>query len=163
MTRLAPRARTEYERGLVAGRAEVIARLRQERELSLDYHDERLLCRILDRLYPVQGGAAVERAPLFAAPPGAPVVIPHDSPARALRDLSGLTQEALAERIGVSPSVVSQGERVGSRLSIGALRRLALAMGCDLQTRVVPPAGASSWRVEDAPCPEIPDLDAASP
>jgi DNA-binding XRE family transcriptional regulator len=55
------------------------------------------------------------------------------------RARAGLTQDAVAERMGTTKSAVSRLEGSGKHSpSIGTLRRYAKAVGCDLQVRLVP-------------------------
>jgi transcriptional regulator with XRE-family HTH domain len=52
---------------------------------------------------------------------------------RGLRHSAGLTQAALAERLGTTQSAVARLEAGHQRLSLAALQRAALALGCDVQ------------------------------
>jgi DNA-binding XRE family transcriptional regulator len=55
------------------------------------------------------------------------------------RALAGLTQDAVAERMGTTKSAVSRLEGSGKHApSIGTLRRYAHAVGCELEVRLVP-------------------------
>jgi transcriptional regulator with XRE-family HTH domain len=55
------------------------------------------------------------------------------------RAKSGLTQEAVAERMGTTKSAVSRLESAGKHApSITTLKRYAQAVGCDLQVKLVP-------------------------
>ena len=55
------------------------------------------------------------------------------------RAKSGLTQEAVAERMGTTKSAVSRLESAGKHApSITTLKRYARAVGCDLQVKLVP-------------------------
>ncbi len=52
---------------------------------------------------------------------------------------AGLTQEAIASRIGTSKSTVSRLESAGKHaLSISTLKRYAEAVGCAVEIRLVP-------------------------
>jgi len=55
------------------------------------------------------------------------------------RAKSGLTQEAVAERMGTTKSAVSRLESAGKHApSITTLKKYARAVGCDLQVKLVP-------------------------
>ncbi len=55
------------------------------------------------------------------------------------RTRAGLTQDAVAERMGTTKSAVSRLEGSGKHApSIGTLRRYAQAVGCELQVKLVP-------------------------
>ncbi|MDR2000922.1 MAG: helix-turn-helix domain-containing protein [Zoogloeaceae bacterium] len=55
------------------------------------------------------------------------------------RSRAGLTQDAVAERMGTSKSAISRLESAGRHApSIATLRRYANAVGCELQVRLVP-------------------------
>jgi len=55
------------------------------------------------------------------------------------RARAGLTQDAVAERMGTTKSAVSRLEGAGKHSpSLGTLRRYAQAVGCDLQVRLIP-------------------------
>jgi DNA-binding XRE family transcriptional regulator len=55
------------------------------------------------------------------------------------RSRSGLTQEAVAERMGTSKSAVSRLETAGKHSpSVTTLRRYAEAVGCDIEIKLVP-------------------------
>ncbi len=55
------------------------------------------------------------------------------------RSRAGLTQDAVAERMGTTKSAVSRLESAGKHApSLGTLQRYARAVGCDLQVRLVP-------------------------
>ncbi|MFN7569993.1 MAG: helix-turn-helix domain-containing protein [Betaproteobacteria bacterium] len=55
------------------------------------------------------------------------------------RARAGLTQDAVAERMGTTKSTVSRLEGAGKHApSLGTLRRYAHAVGCELQVRLVP-------------------------
>ena len=56
---------------------------------------------------------------------------------RDARECAGLTQRALAERLGCTQPAVSQAEAGGASLSIATLQRFADALGCDLQVSIV--------------------------
>jgi len=52
---------------------------------------------------------------------------------RKLRLDAGLTQAALAQRLGTTQSAVARLEAGQQRMSLVALKRAALALGCDVQ------------------------------
>lgn len=55
------------------------------------------------------------------------------------RSRSGLTQEAVAERMGTTKSAVSRLESAGKHApSLATLKRYAQAVGCELQVKLVP-------------------------
>ncbi len=55
------------------------------------------------------------------------------------RTKAGLTQDAVAERMGTTKSAVSRLESSGKHApSLATLRRYAQAVGCELQVRLVP-------------------------
>ena len=55
------------------------------------------------------------------------------------RQRAGLTQDAVAERMGTSKSAVSRLEGAGKHApSLATLRRYAQAVGCELQVKLVP-------------------------
>lgn len=55
------------------------------------------------------------------------------------RSRAGLTQDAVAERMGTTKSAISRLESVGKHApSIATLKRYASAVGCELQVRLVP-------------------------
>ena len=55
------------------------------------------------------------------------------------RSRAGLTQDAVAERMGTTKSAISRLEGAGKHApSIATLKRYAKAVGCDLQVRLVP-------------------------
>lgn len=55
------------------------------------------------------------------------------------RTKAGLTQDAVAERMGTTKSAVSRLEGAGKHApSLSTLRKYALAVGCELQVRLVP-------------------------
>jgi DNA-binding XRE family transcriptional regulator len=55
------------------------------------------------------------------------------------RSRAGLTQDAVAERMGTTKSAVSRLESAGKHApSLTTLKRYAKAVGCDLQVRLVP-------------------------
>lgn len=57
----------------------------------------------------------------------------------AARSRSGLTQEAVAERMGTTKSAVSRLESAGKHApSITTLKKYAQAVGCDLEIKFVP-------------------------
>lgn len=52
---------------------------------------------------------------------------------------AGLTQDAVAERMGTTKSAVSRLESAGKHApSLATLKRYAEAVGCELQVRLVP-------------------------
>jgi DNA-binding XRE family transcriptional regulator len=58
------------------------------------------------------------------------------------RSRSGLTQEAVAERMGTTKSSVSRLESAGKHApSLTTLKKYARAVGCDLEIKLVPKAG----------------------
>ena len=57
----------------------------------------------------------------------------------AARTRAGLTQDAVAERMGTTKSAVSRLESAGKHApSLMTLKRYADAVGCELQVRLVP-------------------------
>ena len=55
------------------------------------------------------------------------------------RAKAGLTQDAVAERMGTTKSAISRLESAGRHApSLATLKRYALAVGCDLQVKLVP-------------------------
>lgn len=55
------------------------------------------------------------------------------------RARSGLTQDAVAERMGTTKSAISRLEAAGKHTpSLATLQRYARAVGCDLQVKLVP-------------------------
>jgi DNA-binding XRE family transcriptional regulator len=55
------------------------------------------------------------------------------------RSRAGLTQDAVAERMGTTKSAVSRLESAGKHApSLATLKRYASAVGCDLQVKLVP-------------------------
>lgn len=55
------------------------------------------------------------------------------------RTQAGLTQDAVAERMGTTKSAVSRLESAGKHApSLSTLKRYAEAVGCELQIRLVP-------------------------
>jgi len=55
------------------------------------------------------------------------------------RTKAGLTQDAVAERMGTTKSAVSRLESAGKHApSLSTLKRYAEAVGCDLQVKLVP-------------------------
>lgn len=55
------------------------------------------------------------------------------------RARAGLTQDAVAEKMGTTKSAISRLEAAGKHNpSLGTLQRYARAVGCDLQLRLVP-------------------------
>jgi DNA-binding XRE family transcriptional regulator len=55
------------------------------------------------------------------------------------RARAGLTQDAVAERMGTTKSAVSRLEAAGKHApSLSTLKRYAQAVGCDLQIKLVP-------------------------
>lgn len=51
---------------------------------------------------------------------------------RWLRDAQGLTQAALAERVGVSQQQIAKLKRPGGNPSVGSLAKVAAALGCQV-------------------------------
>ena len=59
------------------------------------------------------------------------------------RARAGLTQDAVAERMGTTKSAISRLESVGRHTpSLSTLKRYAVAVGCELQVKLVPSKGA---------------------
>ena len=55
------------------------------------------------------------------------------------RAKAGLTQDAVAERMGTTKSAISRLESAGRHTpSLATLKKYAAAVGCDLQVRLVP-------------------------
>jgi len=55
------------------------------------------------------------------------------------RARAGLTQDAVAERMGTTKSAISRLESAGKHApSLATLKRYAQAVGCDLQVKLVP-------------------------
>ena len=55
------------------------------------------------------------------------------------RARAGLTQDAVAERMGTTKSAISRLEAAGKHTpSLATLQRYAQAVGCDLQVKLVP-------------------------
>lgn len=55
------------------------------------------------------------------------------------RTKAGLTQDAVAERMGTTKSAISRLESAGKHMpSLGTLRRYAEAVGCELHVKLVP-------------------------
>lgn len=55
------------------------------------------------------------------------------------RSRAGLTQDAVAERMGTTKSAISRLEAAGKHTpSLATLKRYARAVGCDLQVKLVP-------------------------
>ncbi len=55
------------------------------------------------------------------------------------RTRAGLTQDAVAERMGTTKSAISRLEAAGKHTpSLGTLQRYARAVGCKLQVKLVP-------------------------
>lgn len=56
------------------------------------------------------------------------------------RSRAGLTQDAVAERMGTTKSAISRLESAGKKHapSVATLQRYAQAVGCELQVRLVP-------------------------
>ena len=55
------------------------------------------------------------------------------------RAKAGLTQDAVAERMGTTKSAISRLEAAGRHApSLATLKRYATAVGCDLQVKLVP-------------------------
>jgi transcriptional regulator with XRE-family HTH domain len=57
---------------------------------------------------------------------------------RAARERIGLSQTALADRLGVSPAYISKIEAGRANLTVGALARISTALGCHLHVELVP-------------------------
>jgi transcriptional regulator with XRE-family HTH domain/catechol 2,3-dioxygenase-like lactoylglutathione lyase family enzyme len=70
----------------------------------------------------------------------APTVPPHDVVLRELRALLGVTQEQLAERLGVQQAAVSRLER-REDITLSSLRRYVAALGGELEINVRTAAG----------------------
>lgn len=59
------------------------------------------------------------------------------------RSRAGLTQDAVAERMGTTKSAISRLESAGKHApSLATLKRYASAVGCELQVRLVPQKNA---------------------
>ena len=59
------------------------------------------------------------------------------------RSRAGLTQDAVAERMGTTKSAISRLESVSRHTpSLSTLKRYAVAVGCELQVKLVPSKGA---------------------
>lgn len=59
------------------------------------------------------------------------------------RARAGLTQDAVAERMGTTKSAISRLESANRHApSIATLKRYAMAVGCDLQVKLVPQKAA---------------------
>lgn len=57
----------------------------------------------------------------------------------AARSQAGLTQDAVAQRMGTTKSAISRLEAVGRHApSLATLKRYAAAVGCELQVKLVP-------------------------
>lgn len=55
------------------------------------------------------------------------------------RSRAGLTQDVVAERMGTTKSAISRLESAGKHApSLATLKRYALAVGCELQVKLVP-------------------------
>lgn len=55
------------------------------------------------------------------------------------RSRAGLTQDAVAERMGTTKSAISRLESAGKHApSLSTLKRYATAVGCELQVKLVP-------------------------
>jgi len=60
------------------------------------------------------------------------------------RSRAGLTQEAVAERMGTTKSAVSRLETAGKHSpSVTTLKKYAQAVGCEIEIRLVPALGLS--------------------
>ncbi len=58
------------------------------------------------------------------------------------RTRAGLTQDAVADRMGTTKSAISRLEAAGKHTpSLATLRRYAHAVGCELQVKLVPQKG----------------------
>lgn len=87
---------------------------------------------ILDKRYFLQPGSMAELAEAEASAEVARLI-------RAVRTAAGLTQRALAERIGTRHSVISRLENDDYEgHSLGMLRRIAAAVGKQVRIRFVP-------------------------
>lgn len=61
----------------------------------------------------------------------------------AARAKAGLTQDAVAERMGTTKSAISRLEAAGRHApSLATLKKYAAAVGCELQVRLVPQKSA---------------------
>lgn len=61
------------------------------------------------------------------------------------RSRAGFTQDAVAERMGTTKSAISRLESAGKHApSLATLKRYAMAVGCELQVRLVPHKAAGS-------------------
>lgn len=96
---------------------------------------------------------------------GTPTATSCDTPAvgarlRDLRRTAGVTQAALAERLGTTQSAVARLEAGRQRLSLATLRRAAEALECDVQlyTRLRPLAHIARSIVD---CLSIPPVRTA--
>ena len=59
------------------------------------------------------------------------------------RSRAGLTQDAVAERMGTTKSAISRLESAGKHApSLATLKRYALAVGCELQVKLIPQKAA---------------------
>ena len=59
------------------------------------------------------------------------------------RSRAGLTQDAVAERMGTTKSAISRVESAGKHApSLATLKRYASAVGCELQVKLVPQKAA---------------------
>lgn len=59
------------------------------------------------------------------------------------RSRAGLTQDAVAERMGTTKSAISRLESAGKHApSLATLKRYAQAVGCELQVKLVPQKAA---------------------
>ncbi|MBI5640571.1 MAG: helix-turn-helix transcriptional regulator [Nitrospirae bacterium] len=66
----------------------------------------------------------------------------------AARSQAGLTQEAVAERMGTTKSAVSRLEAAGKHApSLTTLKKYAKAVGCDLEIRLIPTARLSKHSI----------------
>ncbi|TWH63836.1 transcriptional regulator, XRE family [Azomonas agilis] len=54
------------------------------------------------------------------------------------RTRAGLTQDAVAERMGTTKSAISRLESAGNAPSLATLKRYAQAVGCELHIELVP-------------------------
>ena len=55
------------------------------------------------------------------------------------RSRAGLTQDAVAERMGTTKSAISRLESTGKHApSLATLKRYALAVGCEIEVRFIP-------------------------
>jgi predicted DNA-binding mobile mystery protein A len=84
------------------------------------------------------------------------VVRPAAGWLRTVRDSLGLTLADLARRLNVTPPAVRAFEKAEAedRITLASLRRVAVAMECDLVYALVPRSGAARPVIETEPRPE---------